>query len=103
MITGAPVLFRISPEAAGRLNQLGLQRDCDAMREHAQQVVPDLRVLEVTLEDDPEESREPTLAFNMYRSTGTGDDPTPRQWRAWMALTFPPEVCQHFALVTIYE
>jgi hypothetical protein len=73
------------------------------MFEHAQRTLPDLRALEVTLDYDPDDPREPTVVLNMYRTAGPGHDAVPRQWRAWMARTFPPQVCQHFALVTVYE
>ena len=104
MATGAVIRITVSSDAAVRIAQLGLEPSYEAMLDHAQEAVPELRSLEVTLEHDLEEPREPTLVLNMYRPhPAAADDPTPRQWRSWIAQTFPAAVCQHFALVTIYE
>ena len=104
MATGAAIQITTSPDAAARVAQLSLEPSYEAMLDHAQESVPELRALELTLDYDRDQPREPTLVLNMYRPhPAATDDPTPRQWRAWMAQTFPPEVCQHFASVTIYE
>ena len=104
MATGATIQITLSSDAASRIAQLGLEPSYEAMLDYAHEAVPELRSLEVTLEHDPDEPREPTLVLNMYRPhPAAADDPVPRQWRLWMAQTFPPAVCQHFALATIYE
>lgn len=104
MATGEAIQITVSPEAAERIAHLGLERSYEALIEHAHEAVPELRALEVTLEHDPDELREPTLILNMYRPhPGTTDDPVPRQWRRWMAQSFPPKVCHHFASTTTYE
>jgi hypothetical protein len=104
MATGAVIQITVSSDAAARISQLGLEPSYEVMLDHAQEAMPELRSLEVTLEHDLEEPREPTLVLNMYRPHPSAtDDPTPRQWRAWMALAFPSAVCRHFALATIYE
>jgi hypothetical protein len=97
----------ITPEAAEQLARLGMQPEFDRMIEHVRQVVPHLARIEVTLNDRGDlaaPGEPPGISIEAFRT-----DPYVRedrvQWEiwGWKVRTFPPEVNQHFLIVTQYE
>src|SRR5438132_476869 len=93
----------VAPKAAARVVELGFQADLERMLEHTRLTVPGLRAIDVTLEDDPCPGEDPGVVIWSHREDpGPGDDPTDRQWGEWEAQTFPPEVSQHFCMLSTY-
>lgn len=93
----------VAPDAANRIAELGLDSEFEQMLEHTRQSVVGLRAITVTLECDPELREEPGIVIWSYRDDpGPGDDPTDRLWGEWKVEKFPPKVCQHVCMLTIY-
>jgi hypothetical protein len=103
MATAATIPLTISPEADAFIDEVGQRREFEAMLEHARQVVPGLRAFEVILDDTPETGPPGAIIYAHRDDPGAGDDPTHRCWRRWKVETFPPEVCQNFAFLSIYH
>jgi len=102
MATTATIPITISPEAAAFIAGLGLQDEFDAMLDHTRRAVADLRAIEVTLDETPE-TGPPGVIIDAHRGEPwVGDDPTNRNWGRWLVETFPPEVCQHFVLLSLW-
>lgn len=92
----------ITSEAAAHVAELGMQGAFEQMLEHARQTVPGLRAIEVTLEFNPETHDKPTVVIWSYmEDRGLEDDPTAMSWGRWKVTTFPPEVCEHFVMLTV--
>jgi hypothetical protein len=97
MTTTATVPLHVETAAAGRINELGLQREFEAMVAHTRQTVSNLRSIEVKLYDDPDEPGQPRLTIIAWRNGPQEvDDPTHREWDAWVIQTFPPWVLRWF-------
>jgi hypothetical protein len=96
-----PVHFS-SSAAAEHIAQLGLEREFEQMIEHAKQTVPGTRKIEVMLEGWPEDPSDLRIVIMPHRPHPGGDDPAHREWIAWLVDTFPPEVCQHFTMSSLY-
>lgn len=105
MSTTATIPITIEPEAQARINELGMQREFEQMLEHTLRTIPDLRAIGVTPAYDYEEGGEPRITIDAYRpDPGPGKyDPTDQQWGEWQMRAFPPEVFQHFLLMSFYE
>jgi hypothetical protein len=94
----------VSPEAAAHVAALGMQKELDQMLEHARQTIPGLQLLKVWLAPPYDTGDEDTVIIEMTRglSCRVPNDPTEDRWRRWKTQTFPPEVCIHFATLTLY-
>jgi hypothetical protein len=104
MATDVSVPVNISVPASARVAELGMQREFDEIVDYARQTAPDLRFIEVTLEHDSVESRPPLVTLWVHRAEPDwGDDPTDRSWAAWLPRALPPEVCEHFVMLSFYE
>ena len=102
--TTTTIPVTITDEAAARIGELGMQREFEQMVEHAKEFFPELRHIEVTLEYDPEEPRDPTILISPHRPhQGVAYDSTDWNWSGWFVRTFPPEVCIHFCLLSFFE
>jgi hypothetical protein len=94
----------VTPDAAARIAELGMQAEVEQMIEHTRQTVPALKRIEVVLEDAYETWDQPYLTIYATRGDEPrDDDPTRREWGAWKVRTFPPEVCVHITMLTQYE
>ena len=104
MATTTTIPVTVTDEAATRIAELGMQQEFETMLEHTKQTAPGLRSIEVTLEYDPEEERDPTILISPHRSPpDCENDKTDWNWGTWFVTTFPPEVCWHFCLLSFYE
>ena len=100
----ATVPLTITPEAAARVAELGMQTEFERMLEHARQTVPGLRRMRVTLEQDYEGADEDGIAiWTFMKDRGLEHDRTEAEWGGWKVDTFPPDVCRHFVLLTVLE
>src|SRR5271165_5766991 len=103
MSTTAIVPVAISSGAAAFIDRLGQREDFEAMIDWARQVVPGLRSIEVVLDEATEEMPPGVVLWVHRDGIGSGRDATRREWVDWMAATFPPEVCQHFTLLSVHH
>lgn len=104
MTTATAIPATVAADAAARVAELGMGRAFEKMLERIKQIIPGLRLIEVTLEYDPCGEDDPVVAFTTYQpEPGVGLDPTDEAWGAWFLGTFPPDVCRHFARLTVYE
>jgi hypothetical protein len=101
MATITTIPITVAPEAAARVTALGMQREFEAMLAHTRQRVSGLRAIEVTLDVGPDAIDDPAVIIFAHRDDpGPGDDPTDRVWGEWQTQAFPPEVWQHFTLLS---
>src|SRR4051794_36054281 len=101
MTTATRVPFTISPEARSFLDRLGQVDELEQMIDRATHFVTGLRSIEVVL-DEATEDMPPGVVLWVHRDDiAPGNDLTHRDWIDWMALTFPPEVCQNFTLLSV--
>jgi hypothetical protein len=104
MSTSTAVPTTITPEAAAHIAKLGIGPAVDQMLEHARQTIPDLKALEVVLEPTYDLGP-PDEWLTIYADSGRDwvpEDKTAAEFGRWRVTTFPPEVCQHIALLVRY-
>jgi hypothetical protein len=102
--TTIPVM--VADDVTARVAELGLQREFEQMVEHARRTAPGLRAIRVTLEYDPAcPSMEPQVVIWVQRDEPADQhafDPTDWDWGGWQGETFPPQVFQHFVMISLY-
>ncbi len=91
----------ISPEAAERTAELGIQREFEQMLEYALQFVPDLRQVEVTLAPPYDAEEEPRIVINASVGYQEGDPLNPgfQIWAEWVGRTLSPDVWRHVTML----
>jgi len=99
----ATVPITISPEAAARVAELGMKAELERMLEHTRQTVPGLRAIDVQLAL-PYDTGDATsiLIESTMDDPHLEYDPTDTDWGKWQVRTFPPEVCRHFVMMSVY-
>jgi hypothetical protein len=98
------VPLTVTPEAAARVAELGMQREFEQMLEHVRQTVPRLVTIEVELAEPYDTGDEPRVLIRpIMKNPHLEYDPTNWENSAWTVETFPPEVCMHFCTLTRYE
>jgi hypothetical protein len=87
------------------VKELGMERELEALLEHAKQTVQDLYSLEVTsFEDFDEPGEPPRLVITACRDVvGTADDPTWSQWAEWFVRAYPSDVIRWFGFEVSYR
>ena len=104
MSASATIPTTVTPEAAARIAELGIQGEVDRMLEHTRQTIPNLRRIDVTLDDPHGTGDQPYLTIWATRGdTYHPDDSSRQEWGRWKVTTFPPQVCEQITLVTSYE
>src|SRR3954467_853522 len=104
MIESVEVSVTVTPEAAGRIAELGMRAEPERMLEHTRQVVQDLRRIDVVLAERYDSGGEPGIGIYAMSDHPCGSgDRTSWDWGAWKVETFPPEVCEHFAFTLLHE
>ena len=104
MATTSAVRITVSDEAAARIAELGMQREFEQMLDKAKEVVPYLRSIGVTLEYHPEEEMDPQVVIWCHRGdTDWEKDTSMSDFTRWKVVTFPPEVCIQFVMLTVYN
>jgi hypothetical protein len=100
MITSATVPIGVTPEAAARVADLGLEREMRQMIEYARQHLPEPTRIEVVLYERDEVGEPPGVAIEVY-TPFESFDPTARM-RAkigeWLVSEFPPQVREHLLI-----
>ncbi len=103
-MTPTTIPITVTPEAAARIAELGMQAELDRMLDHTVETVPGLRSIEVQLFETYDAGDENGLTIWSTRvNPHLADDPTNRQWGAWLVRTFPPGVCRYFCMLSVYE
>jgi hypothetical protein len=104
MSATATVPVTITPEAAARVAELGMQKELDLMLEHTRQVVRGLRAIKVVLEPCYETRDEPGITiWAVSPAAEDSEDRTEWDWGSWLVETFPPQVFEHFVMMTIQD
>jgi hypothetical protein len=98
------VPLMVTPEAAARVAELGMQREFEQMLEHVRQTVPGLLAIEVELAEPYDTGDEPSVLIQaIMKNPHLEYDSTDWDYAAWKVDTFPPEVCMHFCTSSRYE
>src|SRR5438067_8620932 len=93
----------ITPEAAARVAELGMQAELERMLEHTRRTVPGLRSIEVQLALPYDTGDESSIVIEATMDDPRlAHDPTDTEWGKWKVRTFPPEVCQYFVMMSVY-
>jgi hypothetical protein len=96
------VPLTITPEAAARVAELGMQAAVERMIEHTRASVPGLRRVEVVLDPPYDTGDDPYLTIRAFRPLAHRlDDGTRQAWGRWKVTSFSPEVCRHITLTLI--
>jgi hypothetical protein len=105
MATASTVQTTIAPDAAARVQELGLEQEFKMMREQLPRIIPDLRAIEVSLDYPPDYDDDPMVTLITYQPeySGEGLEPTDREYDLWLIKTFGPDVLRHFVRLIIYE
>lgn len=99
-----PVPLTITPEAAARIAELGIEAEVEQIVEQTRRMVTNLRRMEIELEPAYELGEEPMLTIGATREAPfVPGDNTRGAWGLWKVTTFPPEVGQHITLVIVHE
>jgi hypothetical protein len=103
MATTAAIPVSITPEAAVRVGELGLERELEVMLEHTRVAVPGVHMIDVLTDEALDEEDESGLILRVWTDRPTAeDDPQEWEWQHWKVQTFPPEVCRHFVMWTVH-
>jgi hypothetical protein len=101
MATTNTIPVNISTEATERVAELGMQREFREIIDHTLESVPDLRILEVTLEYDPHGVDDPQVVIWAHRRENElADDPTIRNWDDWIIGRFSADVGRRFCFMS---
>ena len=102
MSTTMTVPVAIATDALAYVDHLGQRHEFELMIDRAKHAVPGLAAIEVALDEATDDMPPAVVLWTFRDDIGTDDDPTQRSWIEWMAVTFPPEVCQNFVLLPVY-
>jgi hypothetical protein len=84
--------------------ELGMQRELEQMVSHTQRTVSDVQSVEVYLAPPYDTGGAPRVIVEARRPGPLLlSDRTEWEWGAWQVRTFPPEVCEHFLMVSTHE
>jgi hypothetical protein len=104
MAAPTTVQVEVVPDAAARIQALGMQREFEMMVDHTKQTVAELHSIEVTLYNDPYEPGEPRMVITAWREgPGSVDDDTWDNWTDWVIHSFPPDVYPWFGFHVSYR
>jgi hypothetical protein len=96
--TDVPVT--ITPEAAVRLDELGMHKELEQMIAHAREVVPGLAAIEVEIAERYDTGGEPGINITAYSDqVFLPGDSTSWDLIRWDVETFPPQVLEHLCIL----
>lgn len=94
------VLLTVTPEAAARAAELGLQCELEQMIAHVREVTPGLNAIEVTIEECYDSRDETGVRIEAYSDrVFEPEDDTSAKLRDWKIETFPPQVLEHLCIL----
>ncbi|HEY7158138.1 MAG TPA: hypothetical protein VH575_29570 [Gemmataceae bacterium] len=99
MNASTDVPLTITPEAAARIAELGVQKEFEQMIAYVREMVPELTAIEVVRELPYDTDWEP-ISITAYSDQvfATGDN-TSAKLAKWRTETFPPQVLEHLVLL----
>jgi hypothetical protein len=93
----------VTPEAAARIAELGMQAEFEQMLANTLRTVPDLVRIKVEREEPYDTGGEPAIGIWTYTDRPYApEDRSWRDWDEWAIRTFPPRVLEHFSLLPVY-
>jgi hypothetical protein len=97
MITSATVPERVTPEAAARVADLGLEGQLRRMIDYARQHLPEATRIEVVLYERDEVAEPPGIAIEVYTPFHCFDPTARTRGKIGEGLVseFPPQVLEH--------
>jgi hypothetical protein len=100
MSASTEVPLTVTPEAAARTAELGMQRELEQMIEHVRQVVPGLAAIEVTIAECYDSRDEPGVGIVAYSDEAFEPEgaATRHKLDEWVVDTFPPQVLEHLCI-----
>lgn len=102
MSASTDVPVTISPEAAARVAELGMQKEMEQMIAHVREVVPSLVAIEVEIAERYDLGGEPGISIIPYSDQPyVEEDRTSWELIGWESRTFPPQVLEHFAILIV--
>ncbi len=104
MSTSATIPVTVTPQAAARIGELGMQAEVERMLDYARHDIPELVRIEVVLNERYDEDSPPGVAINAYSQRPYDPaDRTDAELCRWMVRTFPPGVLEHIHLWNYLE
>jgi hypothetical protein len=99
MNASTDVPLTITPEAAARIAELGMQKELEQMIEHVREVVPNLAAIEVTIAECYDTRDEPGISIVAYSDRAFAPEAN-TSWDliGWAVDTFPPQVLEHLCI-----
>ena|SRR5258708_11510637 len=99
-MTPTTVAMDVSPEAADRISELGIQDEVDRMIDHAMKTVQGVKQVVISLEPPNDMYDEPYLSARAYRDLTfwSEDNPDADRFRRWKTESFSPDVLSKFGL-----
>ncbi len=99
MADASTVPITVTPEAAERIAELGVQAEFQQMLDRAVQLVPALKRVEVVLEPAYDEGADPFVVIQAthggpWESGSRAED----EWGKWKIFAFHPDVHRHFQM-----
>ncbi|MCI0463563.1 MAG: hypothetical protein L0Z62_42040 [Gemmataceae bacterium] len=92
------IAVTITPEAAGRAAELGMERELRSMLERALSTIPGLQSINVEWAPPYDSGDERIILDATVAQTGPLVDQQAREWWGWMTETFPVGVGRYFSL-----
>lgn len=100
--TSVPVI--VTPEAAERVAELGMQAELEQMIEHTRHTVSELLRIDVVLAEPYDTGDETSIIIEpLIARAPDVNDRTEWDWGGWKVATFPPDVCRYFVMMLNYE
>jgi hypothetical protein len=93
----------VTPEAAARVAELGMQCELERMLEHSRQGCPTCDPSKCDWPCPTIPATKPRLSSKPPWTIVTLEyDPTEDELGSWKVDTFPPDVCRYFVIMTAY-
>jgi hypothetical protein len=100
MATTTEVKVTVTPEAAARVAELGLQKEFDQLVERARTTIQGVRWIDVQLEPPYDTGDEDQVVLWIRIANNLLlKNPSIEQLRTWKLETFSPDVCWHISTV----
>jgi len=104
MAAPATIPVEVTPEAAARIEELGMSKEFQAMIEHTKQSIVDLQSIRVTRFDDLDDPGESRVSIQARQHGPESEDlSTWDRWGSWFVESFPPDVRRYFSFTTRYR
>jgi hypothetical protein len=99
MTTSTTVPVTVTPEAAARIAELGLEAEVERMIDHAQQHLPELERIEVILYDRFDGGDAPGISIDIYsRHPFNPEESISGDLSKWFVRAFHSEVLEHIIM-----